>query len=115
MGAGSLLHVARSAQLSHLDAAPSWGVSVSSCTYRAAETLRWHCVGGPPPWIDTEVLFQRLKAYAASGKPQPLATGALVRSPSPHRYSAPPGSLLDAGAPHRPRAQTSAPESPSAP
>jgi hypothetical protein len=75
---------------------------------RRGGVSHWHCVGGPPPWIDTDILFQigaapeggtrvlfdhvgwkdaeemvrivtfgwvqmfqRLKAYAESGEPQP--------------------------------------------
>jgi uncharacterized protein YndB with AHSA1/START domain len=88
------------------DAPMSWDFRVDEAL--KAERLGWHCVGGPPPWIGTDILFrigdapeggtrvvfdhagwtdaeemvrvvtfgwvemfQRLKAYAASGQPQP--------------------------------------------
>jgi uncharacterized protein YndB with AHSA1/START domain len=84
----------------------SWDLRVDEAVEN--ERLRWHCTGGPPPWIETDVLFrlaaapeggtrvlfdhvgwkdaeemvrvvtfgwvemfQRLRAYVASGKPQP--------------------------------------------
>lgn len=88
------------------DAPMAWELRVDEAVEN--ERLHWHCVGGPPPWVDTDVVFrleggpdggtrvvfdhtgwkdaeemvrvvtfgwiemlQRLRAYAASGTPQP--------------------------------------------
>jgi uncharacterized protein YndB with AHSA1/START domain len=38
------------------DAPISWDLRIDEATEN--ELLRWHCVGGPPPWVDTEILFR---------------------------------------------------------
>ena len=46
------------------DAPISWDLRVDEAVEN--ERLRWHCVGGPPPWVDTDILF-RLDASPADG------------------------------------------------
>jgi hypothetical protein len=38
------------------DAPISWDFRIDEAA--ADERLRWHCVGGPPPWVDTDILFR---------------------------------------------------------
>jgi uncharacterized protein YndB with AHSA1/START domain len=38
------------------DAPISWDLRVDEAAEN--ERLRWHCVGGPPPWVDTDILFR---------------------------------------------------------
>ena len=38
------------------DAPISWDLRVDEAVEN--ERLRWHCVGGPPPWVDTDILFR---------------------------------------------------------
>jgi uncharacterized protein YndB with AHSA1/START domain len=46
------------------DAPISWDLRVDEAVEN--ERLRWHCVGGPPPWVDTDILF-RLAAAPERG------------------------------------------------
>ncbi len=46
------------------DAPVSWELRIDEAEEN--EQLRWHCVGGPPAWIDTDVVF-RLES-APNGK-----------------------------------------------
>jgi uncharacterized protein YndB with AHSA1/START domain len=38
------------------DAPMSWDLRVDEAAEH--ERLRWHCVAGPPPWVDTDILFR---------------------------------------------------------
>jgi uncharacterized protein YndB with AHSA1/START domain len=38
------------------DAPVSWDLRVDEAVEN--EQLRWHCVGGPPPWVDTDIVFR---------------------------------------------------------
>jgi uncharacterized protein YndB with AHSA1/START domain len=42
------------------DAPMSWDLRVDEADEN--ERLRWHCVGGPPPWVDTDILFRLVAA-----------------------------------------------------
>jgi uncharacterized protein YndB with AHSA1/START domain len=42
------------------DAPMSWDFRVEEAA--GNELLRWHCVGGPPPWVDTDILFRLVAA-----------------------------------------------------
>jgi uncharacterized protein YndB with AHSA1/START domain len=42
------------------DAPMSWDLRVEEADEN--ERLRWRCVGGPPPWVDTDVLFRLVAA-----------------------------------------------------
>jgi uncharacterized protein YndB with AHSA1/START domain len=53
-GAGAVL------KLRFPDAPMSWDLRVDEAAEN--ERLRWHCVGGPPPWIGTDVLFRLAEA-----------------------------------------------------
>jgi uncharacterized protein YndB with AHSA1/START domain len=46
------------------DAPMSWDLRIDEAA--EGERLRWHCVGGPPPWVDTDILF-RLSAAPEGG------------------------------------------------
>jgi uncharacterized protein YndB with AHSA1/START domain len=46
------------------DAPMTWDFHVEEATEN--ELLRWRCVGGPPPWVDTDILF-RLAAAPEGG------------------------------------------------
>jgi uncharacterized protein YndB with AHSA1/START domain len=43
-------------RLSFPDAPMTWDLRTDDA--REGSRLRWHCVGGPPPWIDTDIVFQ---------------------------------------------------------
>jgi uncharacterized protein YndB with AHSA1/START domain len=47
------------------DAPISWDLRVDRA--EAPRRLVWHCVGGPPPWVDTEVVFDLAPAEQAQG------------------------------------------------
>jgi uncharacterized protein YndB with AHSA1/START domain len=49
-GVGSVL------SLRFPDAPISWDLRVDEAVEN--EKLHWHCVGGPPPWVDTDVVFR---------------------------------------------------------
>jgi uncharacterized protein YndB with AHSA1/START domain len=38
----------------------SWDLRIDDADEN--ELLRWHCVGGPPPWIDTDIVFRLASA-----------------------------------------------------
>jgi uncharacterized protein YndB with AHSA1/START domain len=42
------------------DAPISWDLRVDEAAEN--ERLRWQCVGGPPPWVDTDMLFRLTEA-----------------------------------------------------
>jgi uncharacterized protein YndB with AHSA1/START domain len=46
------------------DAPISWDLRVDEADEN--ERLHWHCIGGPPPWVDTDILF-RLAAAPDGG------------------------------------------------
>src|ERR671915_818215 len=60
-GAGAVL------RLRFPDAPISWDLRVDEAVEN--ERLRWHCVGGPPPWIGTDVLFRLADASESGGPP----------------------------------------------
>jgi uncharacterized protein YndB with AHSA1/START domain len=38
------------------DAPISWDLRVDEAVEN--ERLRWHCIGGPPPWVNTDIVFR---------------------------------------------------------
>jgi uncharacterized protein YndB with AHSA1/START domain len=38
------------------DAPMSWDLRVDEAVEN--ERLRWHCIGGPPPWVGTDIVFR---------------------------------------------------------
>jgi uncharacterized protein YndB with AHSA1/START domain len=47
------------------DAPMTWDLRVDRA--RAPEELVWHCVGGPPQWVDTEIRFGLAPAEPGQG------------------------------------------------
>jgi uncharacterized protein YndB with AHSA1/START domain len=58
-GAGAVL------KLSFPDAPITWDLRVDEA--RRPERLVWHCVGGPPQWVDTDVTFALSPATQGDG------------------------------------------------
>ena len=47
------------------DAPITWDLRVDEA--REPERLRWHCVGGPPQWVDTDIAFALSPAAEGDG------------------------------------------------
>ena len=57
--------VGRVLRLHFPDAPMTWDLRVDRA--RAPEELVWHCVGGPPQWVGTEILFGLAPAEQGPG------------------------------------------------
>ena len=47
-------------KLSFPDAPMTWDLRIDEAAEN--ERLRWHCVGGPPQWVDTDMVFRLASA-----------------------------------------------------
>jgi uncharacterized protein YndB with AHSA1/START domain len=51
-------------RMSFPDAPMTWDLRTEDA--EEGRRLRWHCVGGPPPWIDTDVVFDLAESDGAT-------------------------------------------------